>query len=214
MQQGDYMLFEGTDAIVVKPAEKSFVLLQSAQLGGRAMLGGLQITLNNAVAKLDTLGPGETIDGRPTQHYRLSATHEMTMAAAGGGPPITTRQTSDYWIAAIPDFPATPFNKTTAQDTRTAGPMAELAEKLAAATAGLPRGGVVVRQLTSTRITMSGMAAGTDNTTEISDIKKADVDLDRLVLPSGFTQRTLPGLPPVDSTSSAAVEKWRTRPKP
>jgi len=67
MQQGDYMLFEGTDAIVVKPAEKSFVLLQSAQLGGRAMLGGLQITLNNAVAKLDTLGPGETIDGRPTQ---------------------------------------------------------------------------------------------------------------------------------------------------
>ena len=215
IQQGDFMLFEGADAIVVRPTDKSFVMLQLAQMGNRALLGGLQITLKNIVTKLDTLGAGETIEGRPTQRYRLSASYEMTMAAMAGGPPISTTQTSDYWFAAIPDVPATPFNKTAGSDGRVVGPMAELADKVTAATAGLPREGMIVRHVTSSRITMAGTTAGIDNTTEISNLKKADVDLDRLVLPSGLTQRTLPGLPAPDSTSSAAAEtKWRTRPKP
>jgi hypothetical protein len=213
LQQGSFMLFEGANAVAVNPDDKSFLLMQGAQLLGMSALSGLQITLKNVVVKLDTLGPGESIEGRPTQHYRVTSSYEMTMAMAGGTP-IATTQTSDFWIATTTDVPVTPFSRTTASSVRGTGPMAELIDKIAAAMAGLPQGGAPLRSVVASRVTMAGMAAGTDNITEISDIKAADVDLDRLVLPSGFVERTLPGMPPADSTSSAAAERWRTRPKP
>ena len=214
IQRGDFMLFSNADALAVNPTDKSFLLMQAGQMGGMSALSGLQITLKNVVVKLDTLGPGETVEGRATQHYRLTASYEMTMAMMAGGPPIATTQTSDFWIAAIADVPTTPFSRTIPPSARVTGPMAELVDKLGAALAGLPRGGVAVRQIASSRITMSGMTAGTDNTTEMSGFKQADVDPDRLTLPSGFVQRTLPGMSPPDSASKAAADKWRTRPTP
>jgi hypothetical protein len=212
MATGDYMLFEGGEGIVVRPSDRSYLFLGNAMqaLSGQMAGAAFQVSLSNVAVKLDSLG-GETVDGRPTSHYRISGSYDMTVSAMT----ISTSQTTEYWLVDAGNIPLAPFTRLgLPPNTTISGPMAPFLEKYVAATAGLPQAQIPLRQVITTRINFGGMTAGTDNLIELSGFKTADVDLDQLVLPSGYTIRTLPYMPGPDSTSQAAGDKWRTRPRP
>jgi hypothetical protein len=217
MQMGDYVLFADGDMLVVRPSDKSYLVLGIAAaraMSGQLASGAFQMSLSNVSVKLDTLA-GEPIEGRSTEHYRIAGRYDMTMAAMAGAPPITTTQTTEFWLADAGNIPPTPFTRAgSAADIAATGPMAAFLQQFAAAAAELPKGKVPVRHLVTTRMTVAGTTMGTDNLVEMSGFKTVDIDLDKFVLPADYALRTLPMMPAPDSATRAAAEKWRTRPKP
>jgi hypothetical protein len=234
--KGSYTLSDSTGMIVVQPATKTFFSLStdmanSAQSMMRST--GMSMKLADVTVKLDTLGDGGTIDGRATQHYRLTASYSVTIDMSGMGidvsalggmamPAIKNEAVTEYWIdrvASVPAIALGPFGMDEGSKSAGVGAMTmtkELTEKMAAASAALPAG---LRVRTTTRLKMSGLPDGSTsssgNTTELSGIKAVDVDLSQLVLPAGYTEKLMPGmesLPDPPPLSKDGGAKWRIRP--
>jgi hypothetical protein len=229
--KGDYVLFEADEFIIVQPSGRSFFSVPRDLAGGAmnfAGTAGIQVTVRNIKASVDTLGGSDSLGGLLTQHYRMNSAYTMVMdlsglgedAAAFAPPPMETKTTTDYWLAEIADFPRAPFAAmpgTTRMPT--AGPMKDLFDKMAAMTAAFPAGRTALRSVTSTRIAGAGSllgSGGTDVTTEITAIRRGEVDVVRLTLPDDFREVPMPGLsgvfPNGVPVSKDGGAKWRAMP--
>jgi hypothetical protein len=216
-KKGDYMLFDTSGSIVVTPAEQVFASL-NVDPGKVIGATGAEVTFKDVKVTFDSLGAGEPIAGIPTRRYRLTSSSTMTMsmpslvAAGVPVPTIETTTTMDYWVGAVP-FPPTPFVRGSPDiKVDSTNPTFELTAKVVKAMKSLPTGMIPLKMLTATRTNMGSMGSmGSDQLFELSEIQAADIDLDRLTLPGGFTQRALNGLP-MTPFSAAALEKWKTRP--
>jgi hypothetical protein len=186
--KGDFMLFDSTDYIIVRPATKTFFAIPT-DMGKRvadatAGAGGMapKMTLTNVTVTLDTLGAGEVVAGLATQHYRLSINYTMTidMSALGADaanfapPPMVTTSTIDFLVAARPDIPPNPFMLRGGMEKKAMGMMSglmggamqELADKTAVATKGLLSGTLPVKVTMSQHIAGGpGMSVGMESPT-------------------------------------------------
>lgn len=158
--------------------------------GGRGR-GGIgsgflsQVNLLDVSFKLEKLGDGEAIDGRPTQHVRITADYRILW----GDQSLPAHAVTEMWTARLPAGIPNPFEPLVVADQSTDGPLIEYALKLRRVRDQLE--GTPVKVVTTTTIgevrdvvALQGLV-GQDPTvdhltvvqqTEIRSVTAADVD--------------------------------------
>jgi hypothetical protein len=198
MSLDDYLLvLDSARAVFVSADKKIYAdasnMLRSGGLGilasmavGRRGSGGAvpQMEMSNLVTDFELVGR-DTTDGKPTQHYRVVA--EMTVAAMGRQVPL--RIVVDTWAADLPYHIVNPFDgsSTVSPD----DPAAKLAAKLLEYRKKIQ--GTPIKTVTATTLTVDAgggpMMLDFGQTTQITDIKEADVDEKQLEIPTGYTKK-------------------------
>jgi hypothetical protein len=155
---------------------------------GRAALGqGFldQLQLLNVDFKLEKLGAGDALDGRPTQHYRVTTDYRVVW----GDQVFPAHAVTELWTAQLPSKIPNPFEPFGVADQSTDGPLIEYALKLRAVRAQIE--GTPIKVVTTT--TLSGIQGvvgfqsfvGNDaavdkltvvQQTQLTNIQPADVD--------------------------------------
>ena len=163
--------------------------------GGRAGRGGRrggvgagflsQVDLLDVTFKLEKLGAADPIDGKPTQHVRITADYRILW----GDQSLPAHAVTELWTMATPVAIPNPFEPLVVADQSSDGPLIEYALKLRAIRAQLE--GTPVKVTTTTTIggvkdvpglaTMLGPDPTTDHitvvqSTEIRNIVPANVD--------------------------------------
>jgi len=155
-----------------------------------------QTQLRDVKFEIEKLGAGDTIDGRPTQHYRINADYRIVW----GGQVVDAHAVTELWSAALPTMIPNPFEPLSAVETAPDGPLLEYILKLTRIRNQVE--GVPIKVTTTT--TLSGLdnvvglpGLSTDDparstmritqTTAITSIKETDVDEKQLVIPEGFS---------------------------
>ena len=224
--KGDYMLFDSTEFVIVRPGSKEFTPvpggLETKSIEMLQSLPGVQLTVANVKVSLDTIRRVDTIEGLPTRHYRLAIAYDIALDAGVMKETIGTSVQSDFWMADLPGFPPTPFSQVTAGTggggasggAGGSGALKELVAKVNSATAALHRG-VPLKSVSLSRMTEgAGPPTEMEQTNVVSDYMPAMVDASRLMLPSGYTAAPMPGMEnfPGATVSDDAGAKWRVRP--
>lgn len=144
-----------------------------------------QVELLDVAFKIEKLGAGETIDGRPTQHVRITTDYRILW----GDQSLPAHAVTEMWTAKLPAAIPNPFEPLVVADQSTDGPLVEYALKLRNIRAQLE--GTPVKVVTTTTIGgvrdvvgLQGMI-GNDPTvdhitvvqqTELRNVTAADVD--------------------------------------
>jgi hypothetical protein len=170
----------------------------AARGGGRRGRGGMgqgflsQLELLEVNFKLEKLGAGDAIDGRPTQHYRVTTDYRVLW----GDQTFPAHAVTEIWTAQLPTPIPNPFEPLIVADQSTDGPLIEYALKLRAIRAQVE--GTPIKVTTNT--VLSGIHdivgfqsyVGNDPTidtlhvvqqTQITNVQPADVDPKLLVVP-------------------------------
>lgn len=151
-----------------------------------------QVQLLNVEFKLEKLGAGEVMDGRPTQHYRVTTDYRIVW----GDQVFPAHATTELWTAQLPSSIPNPFEPLIVADQSTDGPLIEYALKLRAIRAQIE--GTPIKVVTTT--TLSGVQGivgfqnllGNDpaadkltvvQQTQLTNIQPADVDPKLLEVP-------------------------------
>jgi hypothetical protein len=163
---------------------------------GRGGVGGLldQLDLLDVVFKLEKLGE-EQLDGRPTQHLRITTDYRVLW----GDQAFPAHAVTEVWTAKLPTPIPNPFEPLTVTDQSTDGPLVEYSLKLRAIRAQFD--GTPVKVVTTTTLTEIGDVVGlrsylsNDPTvapkltiiqqTQITNVQPADVDPKVFTVPDG-----------------------------
>jgi hypothetical protein len=203
----DYLLVvDSAQTVFVKPEDKTYVDAARLVAGGglgmlRSMIGGRrgagagagaggtgggtpQMDMSGLVSDFEFVGR-DTTDGKPTRHYRVVA--EMTIAAMGRQVPL--RVLIETWTADLPYHIVNPFDVAAASSPN--DPTAKLMAKLAEYRRKIE--GTPIKTVTTSTISIDvgggPMMLDFTQTTQITDIKEADVDEKQLEIPAGFVKR-------------------------
>ena len=109
---------------------------------GQGFLSQLQLLEVNF--KLEKLGAGDAIDGRPTQHYKITTDYRVVW----GDQPFPAHAVTEIWTTALPTQIPNPFEPLIVADQSTDGPLIEYALKLRAIRAQLE--GTPIKVVTTT----------------------------------------------------------------
>jgi hypothetical protein len=175
----------------------------AARGGGRRGRGGgmgqgflNQLELLDVNFKLEKLGAGDAIDGRATQHYRVTTDYRVVW----GDQTFPAHAVTEIWSAQLPAPIPNPFEPLIVADQSTDGPLIEYALKLRAIRAQIE--GTPIKVITNT--TLSGIHdivgfqsyVGNDpavdtlhvvQQTQITNVQPADVDPKLLIVPDSAT---------------------------
>ncbi len=108
---GQYVITRSGSAVlyIVNPEHKTYLVRDpSALTAGTVQRLGLKIS--NLDTKVDDLGPGPSIAGQPTHHYRFTASYDLTIEV--GTIPLTKRveTTVEKWTtSAFPEIQSAPI---------------------------------------------------------------------------------------------------------
>ena len=151
-----------------------------------------QIELLNVDFKLEKLGAGDAMDGRPTQHYRVTTDYRIVW----GDQVIPAHAITELWTTQLPTNIPNPFEPFIVADQSTDGPLIEYALKLRAIRAQLE--GTPIKVVTTTTLSgIQGIAGfqglvGNDPTidtmtvvqqTQLTSVQPAEVDPKLLQVP-------------------------------
>jgi hypothetical protein len=168
---------------------------RGGRAGGRGGLGSgflSQIQLLGVNFQIEKLGAGEVMDGKPTQHYRVTADYRVLWGDQG----FPAHQVTELWSTVLPTQIPNPFEPLIVADQSTDGPLIEYALKLRAIRAQIE--GTPLKVVTTTTFTnihdIVGFQryVGDDPTmdkvtvvqqTQITGITPADVDPALLAVP-------------------------------
>ena len=145
-QAGDYMLTDSTGARLVSPARKTVTVLDPSRLGNLLgdMFAGMPmevgITITDDTVRVDSLGPGGTVQGRATNRWRTYTAFRLNMTMAGESMSMSQRHTTDYWFTNDVDVLNNPAIMLSAADSVGKGPMQRVMELTMQAVRRLPRG--------------------------------------------------------------------------
>lgn len=182
---GDYFLTTEGQSMLVRPSSKTYVNVMDQAM---SVLNNMppellaQLTLTGLAGTTEKLGGSEPIEGRPTEHYHTTMSYTLNMM----GQAMPTTIVSDYWIAKLPIAFANPLGGG-AKASVTSGPMAALMQKQIELTPP-SSAGVAMKSTTVQSVSMMGQSIVTTTTSEMKNVKEADVDASTLVLPAGYTK--------------------------
>jgi hypothetical protein len=165
--------------------------------GGRGRGGGAsgvlaQMQLLNVNFNVEKLGAGEVMDGRPTQHYRITTDYRVVW----GEVTFPAHAVTEIWTAALPTQIPNPFEPLIVADQSTDGPLIEYALKLRAARAQFE--GTPIKVVTTTTFSEIANIVGLTQyvlpddkdpkvtviqQTQITNIAAAEVDPKLFVVP-------------------------------
>ena len=181
-----YLDTKGSHYVKMRPAE---MFAQTQQMG-------VKMDFTDTKATVDSLGPGPTILGHPTNHYRIGTGMTMSINAMGQQQTVTISSTSDYYYAADIKGAVNPFASLSGADMASAftGSSKDFAEKMKAAQAKLPKA-TPLKATSSARMMVAGMPPRVTTTDAIvTAIKWVDADPKAFEVPAGYTPMELPGL--------------------
>ena len=150
---------------------------------GQGFLNQLQLLDVNF--KIEKLGAGDAIDGRPTQHYKITSDYRVVW----GDQPFPAHAVTEIWTTSLPTQIPNPFEPLIVADQSTDGPLIEYSLKLRAIRAQLE--GTPIKVVTTTTFSniqdVVGLRSfiGNDPTlttltvvqqTQITNIQPAEVD--------------------------------------
>jgi hypothetical protein len=151
-----------------------------------------QIQLLDVTFKVEKLGQDSVIDGRPTQHYRITSDYRVVWSDQA----FPAHAVTEVWAADLPTKIPNPFEPLIVADQSTDGPLIEYALKLRAARAqiqGTPIRVVTTTTLGNIRDIVGFQSFVTDDPTvdkltivqqtQITNIQPADVDPKQLDVP-------------------------------
>jgi hypothetical protein len=146
----------------------------------------------NVSFNVEKLGAAEVLDGRPTQHYRITSDYRVVW----GEVTFPAHAVTEVWTAALPTTIPNPFEPLIVADQSTDGPLIEYALKLRAVRAQFE--GTPVKVITTTTFSEIANIVGltqyvlpdTPNPkvtvvqqTQITNIAPADVDPKLMIVP-------------------------------
>jgi hypothetical protein len=214
--KGDYLLFDSTDVIIVHPATRDFIPV-GRESANRAMdrlsAMGATMTISDEKVKLDSLGAGDTISGVPTRRYRMTVAFNMAMDAGFMQQRLGTESVTEYWIATIAGLPPNPLLRSNGlSGSGMTGMFKTLAARVDSLSARMGHT-IALRSTTATKvITGPGQVVETQQSSEVLDIQRRDVDQSLLILPVTYKAAAVPGLdekaPPADNGT-----KWKAPPR-
>ena len=157
---------------------------------GQGFLSQLQLLDVNF--KIEKLGAGDAIDGRPTQHYKITTDYRVVW----GGDAFPAHAVTEIWTAALPMRIANPFEPLIVAEQSTDGPLIEYALKLRAIRAQIE--GTPIKVITTTTFSAIRDVAGLQSyvaadptmdkvtvvqQTQLTSIQPTEVDPKLLVVP-------------------------------
>lgn len=173
-----------------------YIRMRPAEMFAQSQQMGVKMDLTNTKATVDSLGPGPSILGHPTTHYRIGTGLTMSINAMGQQQTVNIVSTSDYYYATDIKGALNPFASLSGADMASAftGSSKEFADKLKAAQAKLPKGTPLKATSTAT-MSIAGMPSRITNTDAIvTSIKWVDADPKAFDVPAGYTPIQMPGL--------------------
>jgi hypothetical protein len=208
---GDYLLFDSTEFVIVRPTSKQFIAVP-ADIATRGLeqmkANGIDVNVSAVGASLRPLAGDETVAGHRTRHYELTVNYTLGLGMGTMQQSVHSKVTSDLWVAEVPSMQPSPFLRITSS--LGAGIMGEISAKVDSVVTPLGDA-TLLRSVTVTQLSGAmPMPVEMEQRVEVSDLTPAAVDDSLLVLPQGFTAGTLPGsnAPAPDSTGA----KWRRLP--
>jgi hypothetical protein len=181
-QSGDVMLLlDPTRAKYLRPGSQIFWDVDSPFTNPLAQTTqGAAISLSGLTTNLEKLGASDSVSGFATQRYRFTVDYSILFA----GQPIPSRIATELYVAKLPvKFSSAAIG--TLQGINLLQSK-ELNDKVAALYAELAAEGVIVYSTTTTTFTVQGNAITMSQTAELTDIKPAEVDEAKLVMPTGY----------------------------
>ncbi|HEY4307262.1 MAG TPA: hypothetical protein VGM82_22515 [Gemmatimonadaceae bacterium] len=212
--KGDYLLFDSTEVVVVHPSAQQFVLLtqQAMNAGGQLDTTAFSMKMSDEKVLLDSIGPGDTISTFPTTRYRLTIAFNMELSVASMAMRVGSEAITDYWVATIPGMAPNPLLRSNGMNTGKAGVpgmMHAFSLRVDSASSRMGRT-IVLRSTSKTRINPgAGRATASHTGAVVSDVRRAPVDKNSLIVPIQYNVLPLPGLP-ADSLGDGA--KWKVPP--
>jgi hypothetical protein len=176
-----------------------------------------QISLLDVSFKVEKLGADSAIEGRPTQHYRITADYRVVWSDQG----FPAHAVTEIWTTSLPTLIPNPFEPLIVADQSTDGPLIEYALKLRAARSqieGTPIKVVTTTTLGNIRDIVGFQSFVADDPTvdkltivqqtQITNIQNADVDPKQLEVPDASN-----GDSPGSAASSASAAPTTTSPR-
>jgi hypothetical protein len=149
---------------------------------------------------VEKLGAGEAIEGRPTQHYKITTDYRVVW----GEVTFPAHAVTEVWTTQLPTQIPNPFEPLVVADQSTDGPLIEYALKLRAVRAQLD--GTPIKVITTTTFSEIGNIVGLTQyalpdspdpkvtvvqQTQITNIAPAEVDPHLFIVPENLS----PGSP-------------------
>lgn len=189
----------GKELVYLNPDQKQFLTIKPFEMmeGARKMLesmgGSMTADTSASRVKIDSVGPGPTIDGHPTLTYRLTATMRMTMSMMGESHVVENQMTQEIQIATDVDdlLRLTTGENRLANIPEFVGLPKGYLEKLAAA--GQKMRGFPLRTVKHTTTTMRGETRTAVETVEARNVRRLSVPNSLFVTPVDYKPVTLPG---------------------
>ena len=213
--KGDYILFDTTDIVIVHPAAREFFAVSrdaANRAADKLAALGITMTLSEEKVTLDSLGAGDTISGVPTRRYRMTVAFNMTTDAAFGRQRVATESVTDYWVGVVPGLPTNPLLRSNGFG---GGGITSMFKSLSARVDSLSaKMGQTLALRTSAIakvITGPGQVIETQQSSEVSELRRQNVDQSLLVLPANYKPVAMPGLEN-DAPAVDAGAKWKKLP--
>lgn len=160
-------------------------------------LGGVQMNFSGTEAKVDNLGPGPSILGHPTRHYRMQIGMTMTISMMGQQESVRIASTTDSYYATDIATAFNPFASLGGTDMMSmfGSRNRDFATKMDAAQKKLPRS-PPLRSSTVSAITTGNETKRTKTSTEVTSIRWVNADPKIFEIPSNYTAVELPSFSP------------------
>ena len=216
--QGDYMLFDANDFLVVHPSSKEYIGLPGGGLsGGLEMLRSmpnLRVDVSDLKVTMEKVGTGDTVAGQTTQHYRMTSGYIVSIDAGFIQQAMALESTTDYWVANVEGLSTGPFLKMLSGVLSLGGIVKEIGPKVDSAVAKMGN----MSPLKAVSVTSISDGRNAPSETEamilVSAIKRRDVDPGVFVLPNDFQPSNIGPLAQLFGSTSKGDPgaKWRVKP--
>ncbi|MEO5590367.1 MAG: hypothetical protein ABIS03_12330 [Gemmatimonadaceae bacterium] len=215
--KGSYFIIKdgGKEMYMVDPGQKQYMkwdmMSMFAGMGKmmNAMGGMVKMQMTDVAVSAQDLGAGESLQGYPTRHFRVVQNYTMTASMFGRASKNRNESTIDYYFAPSLKI-ANPFVSNSQQMAMVSQfdmfNNADYKTQMAAANAKLPRTGVPLKTVTTTKSTDDkGKAETTVTTMEMVNFKSTSVPASTFAIPTGYTMIEMPNLDAAMSANGGAA---------
>jgi hypothetical protein len=199
LSKGDYVLFDSSTITIVHPSAQEYLPI-SSQMASDAFEQlrslGVSISLADVKVALDSVRGADTVAGFPTRHFRMTTAFTMSLDAPIMQQRFATESVTDYWVATVPGLPGDALLRV---NSITSSPLSsifkDLSVKVDSAAALMGAASALKTKTVSRLIQGPGSSVTTEQTSEVSNIKRDRVAEALLSVPAGYKRGSVGEIP-------------------
>lgn len=173
-----------------------YMIFRQADIARAQAMTGVKMEYSGSEAKVDNLGAGPTMQGRPTSHYRVTMGTTMTLTGLVIQPqPVKIASKTEYYFPTDIKSSFNAFASITGSDmlSMLGSGSKELSDKMKAVGDKLPKT-TPLRTSTTTTVTTQGVTRVTRSNTQVTSVQWVNADSKVFEIPAGYTLVELPGM--------------------